>query len=42
LLKNYPFIYRLPENTGIIPVIGWNDNLEDYVYSNFVFSKEEL
>ena len=42
LLKNYPFIYRLPENTGIIPVIGWNDNLEDYVYSNFVFSKEKL
>ena len=42
LLKDFKFIYKLPENSDIIKVDSWNDDMEDYQYSNFIFSKQEL
>jgi FkbM family methyltransferase len=42
LLKSFPYRYRLPENTGIIPVVEFVPDMEDYQYSNFVFSKAAI
>ena len=42
LLESFPYRYRLPENTGIIPVVEFVPDMEDYQYSNFVFSKAAI
>lgn len=38
-LKDYKFIYKLPENSDIIKIEKFDEKLEDYLYCNYIFSK---